>query len=201
MPCGHPVFFCRVRVLRGRRLLPDAWHTLLSLSFLTAQSTKNSPDGFLGYSGRVNAGSGRLFAGLWRNCVSPLRPAFGCRSKPTGPPLALLVRPAFNASESCRDFQQFSELCVELRSLLGRSLRMPANEEMRASAAGKNKTAHRRRRAVRCASCENCDSREWDRGYSSIANVDTIICFSSTWFGLLTVMPNSPAGLSRSVSR
>lgn len=35
----------------------------------------------------------------------------------------------------------------------------------------------------------------------SMAKVETIVCFSSTWFGLLTVMPNSPAGLSSSVSR
>lgn len=35
----------------------------------------------------------------------------------------------------------------------------------------------------------------------SMAKVETIVCFSSTWFGLLTVMPNSPAGLSISVSR
>lgn len=37
-------------------------------------------------------------------------------------------------------------------------------------------------------------------GYS-MANVETIVCFSSTRLGLFTVMPNSPAGLSISVSR
>ncbi len=35
----------------------------------------------------------------------------------------------------------------------------------------------------------------------SMAKVATMVCFSSTRLGLLTVMPNSPAGLSRSVSR
>lgn len=38
-------------------------------------------------------------------------------------------------------------------------------------------------------------------GYSQMPKVETIVCFSSTWLGLRTMIPYSPTGFSLSVIR
>ena len=87
-----------IYIIAPRPLFGTKRYKRFFLCFLSAKSTENSPANTSAYGVCPNAGSGRLFAGLWRNCVSPLRqPQAAGASKPA-PSLALLERTPFNGS-------------------------------------------------------------------------------------------------------